>query len=226
MTKACTLHTILLAALLPLVLFLEMIYPLSSGAAENPVIRVKETDSGLNSVTIKAQQVSLPDLLDKIATQSGIDFKVRGSMMKESISVDVQAENWTEAVQKVLVDYSRVELWGRDKMLTGVYVLEPLNPEDDPNLRTNFNEANNRKAVRTSQASDDRIRLSKGQLVRLIKGPYRSPLAPQLWKDEKLRGFLEQHGINAPEDLNNLQKAMTLRKAARWELRNFKKKRP
>ena len=102
------------AALFLLAILFSVMAPLPAWAIENPVVRVWEGDSGQNGVTIRAHHVSLPVLLKSIESQSGIGFKVRGSMKNKPISVDVKAETWSDAVQKVLVDYSRVELWGRD----------------------------------------------------------------------------------------------------------------
>jgi len=184
------------------------------------LIRIGRINSGVQGIIIKSKGVSLTDLLNKIETQSGIDFKINNGLLEESISVDVEAATWTKAVQEVLKDYNRVELWGRDRKLTGVYVVEALNSEGayfEEKVRSG------QVARDNERGTDDEIPLSKGQLVKLVRGPYRSPISPKLWEDDQLRTFLDQHGIRDREDLKNLQKAMTIRQAARKQLRDLRK---
>ncbi len=189
----------------------------------NPWIRVGRTSSGVVGVLIKAKSVPLRVLLEKITIPTGIVFYIPENFLEDSISVDLEAETWTQAVQEIIKDYSRVETWGQDQQLAGVYVMETTNL-DGP-LPSSFKNNNSARFARGNRAGTDTgIVLSKGQLVKLVRGPFRSAISPKLWEDVKLRKFLQQQGINSPEDLKNLKKAMNIRKAAKIQLRNMRKK--
>lgn len=201
--------------------------PAHSG--ESPLIGIGKTSSGVEGVIIKAIDVSLADLLKKIESQSGIDFKINSGLLDESISVDIEATTWTKAVQEVLKDYNRVELWGRDQKLTGVYVVEVLNLEGPYFAEPSLGEEKGKTghiAPNNKQVKKKEIPLSKGQLVKLARGPYRSPISSKLWEDAQFQKFLKQHGIRDRYDLTNLQKARSIRRAARKQLRDLQKNRP
>jgi len=125
-----------------------------------------------------------------------------------------------------LQEFSRLEVWGDEGKLAGVYLLESVTPEVDlPNLIDTGKEKTASTVSYMRQTGSNGIPLSKSQLVQLASGPYNDPMAPQLWDKPQLRKFLEQHGINNPEDLNNPKKARTIRLAAKKKLRHLKKSR-
>ncbi|NIP99163.1 MAG: hypothetical protein GWM98_01145, partial [Nitrospinaceae bacterium] len=64
-----------------------------------------------------------------------------------------------------------------------------------------------------------RVDLSETQLRELAKGPYRSPLPSNLLKNSKIRQFLAQFRVNSEEDLQDIRKAMRVRREARKRLR-------
>lgn len=123
------------------------------------------TNAGINF--IKANDVSLPDLLRKIKSQSGIDFKTNRGLSKDSISVDVKAKNWTQVVQKVLKGYNRVELWGQDQELMKVIVVKTIKSKGRPLAKPSLeikNSDTGQVAVENKPIANEDVLLRKDQL--------------------------------------------------------------
>lgn len=123
------------------------------------------TRAGVNF--IKANDVSLPDLLDKIKSQSGIDFKTNRGLLKDSISVDVKAKNWTQVVQKVLKGYNRVELWGQDQELMKVIVVKTIKSKGHPSAKPSLERKNSDTGQITGKSkpvAKEGVLLRKNQL--------------------------------------------------------------
>ena len=51
-----------------------------------------------DGVSIRVKQIPLRDLLRSIESESGIRFQINESLFKDSVTADIQADTWTEAV--------------------------------------------------------------------------------------------------------------------------------
>ncbi len=176
---------------------------------------------------IKANDVSLPELLTKITLHSGIDLKSSVGLRNKTISVDIEAENWTEAVQQFLKGYNRVDFWDQDRQLTGAYIVKAVPPKG----RNSSEPALEKKKKDTQQVAYENkpvvkqhVLLTKDQLGKLGRGNFLSPISPTLWEDVQIREFMQQNGIKHPDDLKNQKKAMAVRMEARHQLRDMLKK--
>lgn len=183
-----------------------------------------------DGVSIRVKQIPLRDLLRSIESESGIRFQINESLIKDSVTADIQADTWTEAVLDLLEDINRIELWQDDDHLASVRLLgnkewpsatSPSTSSSSSNARRTSNTPSNQPA--NSASTSNEITLSKEQLQILSKGPYRSPLPENLYHEAAYRDFLGKYGINSQEDLKDRRKAMRVRREARKQLRLIRK---
>jgi hypothetical protein len=191
----------------------------ASGKSSNGVATTSD------GVSIRVKQIPLRDLLRSIESESGIRFQINESLFKDSVTADIQADTWTEAVLDLLEDINRIELWQDDDHLASVRLLGNKEwasvTSSTSNSSSTANTQSNSSA--NSGSTGNQITLSKEQLQILSKGPYRSPLPENLYHEAAYREFLGKYGINAQEDLKDRRKAMRVRREARKQLRLIRK---
>ena len=183
-----------------------------------------------DGVSIRVKQIPLRDLLRSIESESGIRFQINESLLKDSVTADIQADTWTEAVLDLLEDINRIELWQDDDHLASVRLLGNKEWASVTGSATNSPTSNAGSTANSQSSSSansgltgNQITLSKEQLQILSKGPYRSPLPENLYHEAAYRQFLGKYGINTQEDLKDRRKAMRVRREARKQLRLIRK---
>ncbi len=183
-----------------------------------------------DGVSIRVKQIPLRDLLRSIESESGIRFQINESLFKDSVTADIQADTWTEAVLDLLEDINRIELWQDDDHLASVRLLGNKEWASVTSSATNSPTSNAGSTANSQTSSSansgltgNQITLSKEQLQILSKGPYRSPLPENLYHEAAYRQFLGKYGINTQEDLKDRRKAMRVRREARKQLRLIRK---
>lgn len=184
--------------------------------------------SSPEGVSIRVQQVPLRDLLLSIESESGIRFLVDESLFEESVSADIQAPTWTDAVLDLLDDINRIELWNDDDTLASVRLIGNKDWGAAPVQTSKATTGRRNTGVRSKPSSNQstssvNITLTEGQLRELAKGPYRSPLPEKFYRDSAYRDFLGKYGINSLEDMKERKKAMRVRREARKQLRILRK---
>jgi type II secretory pathway component GspD/PulD (secretin) len=170
------------------------------------------------SRSIKVINEPLPNVLQKITKSSGIHFKVSDALMEEKVSAKIQESDWDEVVLKLLNNFNMVELRDGKGYLIKVHVLGLKNKEFA--VKT----ANEAIQFKKRPLKKSEIWLNVNQLRELAKGPFRSPLPAHMLHDTELRNFLSLHGITSDEEMNNIQRAMRVRVAARRQLKMLQKK--
>ncbi|GJL78906.1 MAG: hypothetical protein NPINA01_18950 [Nitrospinaceae bacterium] len=183
--------------------------------------------SGEYGVIVKANDIPLADLIQEIQNQSGIEFKVTLEMKNEPFSVNLEASSWTEAVLEIIEDFNHLQVWDKHKRLTEIHLLSLTDPEGSlDSLQGKFSEAQKQGNANPAPGAEvGEIFLNETQLARIGMSPYRSPISPKLLDDPQIRMFLEKYGIKASEDLKNSNKAMKVRKVARRQLQELRKRR-
>lgn len=186
-----------------------------------PVNEKGQLPSGQPGILIKEQNILLTDLLKRIREQSGIDFEISDALLNESISTNVEAFNWTEAVLEIVRDFNFVEVWDRDNKLSRIILLSPSNSE-----ASFYPPAGKTQATQDPQESQEiaykENSLSHEQLTLLGMTAYRSPISPRLLQEPPIREFLAQFDILDSEDLKDLEKRMKARRKARQLLREMR----
>ena len=66
----------------------------------------------------------LGEILKNIHDETGIRFNLSPRMAKKSISIDIKAKYWKNSVQKLIKDYSRVEVWTNQPKTSQIWLLE------------------------------------------------------------------------------------------------------
>ena len=197
-----------------------------SQVTSQPTIGQGRLNSGKHGVFIKSNNLSLADLLQEIHNQSGIEFKVDLEVGNVPFHADVEASSWTEAVLEIIEDFNHILVWDRQKRLTQVHMLSLMDPEVPLEINSEkFPKTPKRgKTTSAQQVPIGEIVLNKAQLSRIGLSPYRSPISPQLLDDHQIRRFLEKHDIRNEEDLKNSKKAMKVRKIARRQLQELRRR--
>jgi len=95
-------------------------------------VGAEEVRLGPKGISIQVRGRNLSEVLQHIQNQSGIRFEIPVTMMKLPLSAKVNARDWTEAVQRLLREFNRMESFDQDKTLQRVILLESSDPGNAP----------------------------------------------------------------------------------------------
>jgi type II secretory pathway component GspD/PulD (secretin) len=79
--------------------------------------------SGPNGISIHFAERPLEDVLREVQKKSGIKFSLSDRVKTETISVDIQAPDWTAAVKKLLEGYGTIEMGSERGQPSSIFVL-------------------------------------------------------------------------------------------------------
>jgi hypothetical protein len=175
-----------------------------------------EIQSSNRGVRIEVNKHPLPDILLEISRQTGIHFRVDPSLENHTLTASIQAPDWKTAIETLLEEISTVTLWSKSSRMGEVIL---LGMHDGYEVLFSVPNGSNKSSKNSQNAP-----LTKKQLRNLAKGPFRSPLSPELLETPAYREFLHNQGIETKEDLQQLTKAMRVRKAAKLQLRKLQEK--
>lgn len=179
--------------------------------------------------------VPLAQVLPRAIQESGIQFQTSDPILKEEVPVSESGPERNLNLERVLDEFSRIELFGDDSKLQKVILLNrnegassqaptvtapPLRNPGKPVPRST---PATKPVPRSTSQPLPATKLSSEQLQALIRGSYRSPLPEDLWDDPKYREFLEKQGITSQEEMRDRNKAKNVRKTVRrllWQLKN------
>ena len=82
---------------------------------------IKSTSKGIQ---LRFQDYPLGELLKNIHDETGIRFNLSSQMTAIPVSVNVAARNWKNSVQKLIADYSRVEVWTNQPKTSQIWLME------------------------------------------------------------------------------------------------------
>ncbi len=163
--------------------------------------------------------VPLEQVLPRATQESGVQFAVPDAMLQEEVPVRESGPEQSLELDLVLDEFSRVELYGDDSELQGVILLDHNRGGQSPSPTRSLNpprpSAIQKPAARPASPSLPTTQLSKEQLQKLVRGPYRSPLPDELWDDPEYQEFLIGQGITSREEMKDRNKAKNLRKTVR-----------
>lgn len=180
-------------------------------------------DFSNSGVKIDVKNRPLADVLLEISNQTGISFTVAHSLSNHTLTASIQAPDWKTGIVNLLEEISTVTLWENNSRMSEVVLLgnhdgsEVFSSKPDSSVSSSINSQNTRK--KTAE-----ILLTRKQLKKLAKGPFRNPLPPELLKTPPFKNFLLNQGVETEEDLKQVKKAMRVRKAARLQLRSLNEK--
>jgi len=192
--------------------------PRSENPTEPPTNRMG-IDSSKDGVRIDVENQPLTYVLMEISRQTGIRFKVTPSLTNQTLTASIQAPDWKTGIETLLEEISTVTLWENNSRMSEVVLLgnndgsEVFSSKSDSSVNSSINSQNNPGFL-----------LTREQLIKLAKGPFRNPLPPEFLKTPPFKNFLLKQGVETEEDLKQVKKAMRVRKAARLQLRSLNEK--
>jgi len=92
--------------------------PLPQPAPPNPIYKSEVQPQG---ISLQFEDLSLLDVLRNIQEETGILFSIDPSLETVPFSSRIQANNWEDAVKKLLKGFSRVEVWTSKLALSQIF---------------------------------------------------------------------------------------------------------
>ena len=81
------------------------------------------TGSGPSRISPQFEDLTLLDILRNIQEGTGILFSIDSSLETVPFSVSIQANDWEDAVSKLLIGFSRVEVWTDNLSTSRIWLL-------------------------------------------------------------------------------------------------------
>ena len=104
-------------------------------------------------VSIVVNNGVLGEVLQDVANETDIRFRVSNKLARERITADVRAEDWDSGVQKLLKGNSTISLWDTDSKLTEVVVMESNNRKQPNQLKSDT--SNQLKTLNNKTSKND-----------------------------------------------------------------------
>ncbi len=104
--------------------------PTSANVDSEPSIPINQSaqQNSINStpkgIQLHFRDYPLGEILKNIHDESGIRFNLSPQMAKKPISIDIEAKHWKNSVQKLIEDFSRVEVWTNHPKTSRIWLLE------------------------------------------------------------------------------------------------------
>jgi len=159
-----------------------------------PMSRIDVEGSG--SITIQFRDITLGNVLQSLADETGIQFQTPGYMASLPFSTDIRAENWKDAVRKLLNDYSTVEVWTDKPETSRVWVLSS-NPyvskstESPRPTRVNYKAPQPATVLQPTQP----VMSQNDQSISI------SMLPPHILMEPGVLSYLQSKGVELPQDI-------------------------
>lgn len=86
--------------------------------------KTKRLAVGKENVRIHVTNRPLQEVLQGIANQTGISFKISNSLTSETITANIEVSDWESAMGELLRDFSKIEVWTSDLNFTRIHLLQ------------------------------------------------------------------------------------------------------
>lgn len=181
----------------------------------------------LHKINIMINNEPLVDVLQKIAEETNISFRVPSYLFSKRITASIQASNWEEGVNELLKDMNRLSVWDKNSHLTQVAILSERNSSNVQNQRPSsmgLSKANLQHQApfsHTVASSQHLDQPSESNLKKLLHIHPGGTLPGELFNDPDVNQFLKSNGIQSPKDWKEFHKARIVHKAVRKQLRQI-----
>jgi hypothetical protein len=168
-----------------------------------------KSESRSQSISLQFEDLTLLDVLRNIQEETGILFSIDPSLETEPFSSSVQADNWEDAVKKLLKGFSRVEVWTSNLETSRIWVLAGGRDESktkEPDIRLK-RQANIPKPVRKRQPQ---VKLHPAPVPAPVPQPVASTttriedLPPHILFEPGVLTFFKSNGIQLPENVKSM----------------------
>lgn len=159
----------------------------------NPVYKSKVQPQG---ISLQFEDLSLLEVLRNIQDETGILFSIDPSLETIPFSSSIQADNWEDAVRKLLKGFSRVEVWTSNLEASRVWVLSGSRADTKtPAIRL--------KRQATSQRPPQ-VRLHPAPQPMASSTTRIENLPPHVLFEPGVLTFFKAKGIQLPENVKNM----------------------
>lgn len=185
-----------------------------------------EADASLK-VNLMINNEPLLDVLQRIAEETNISFRVPSDLFSKRISANIHVSNWGEGVNELLKDMNRLSVWDKNSNLTQVIILGRKSSTNAPGRETSSISASKANfqhrapTALTVASAQLREKPSESNLRKLLHLQPGTPLPEELFNTPDVNQFLKANGIQSPNDWKEFHKARVVHKSIRRELRQI-----
>jgi hypothetical protein len=185
-----------------------------------------ETDA-VHKINIMINNEPLVDVLQRIAEETNISFRVPSDLFSKRISASIHVSNWDEGVNELLKNMSRLSVWDKNSHLTQVSILSERSSSNIQNEKASSRglpkaNSKNRASFGSTEASLQHLdQPSESNLKKLLHIHPGGTLPGELFNDPDVNQFLKSNGIQSPKDWKEFHKARIVHKAVRKQLRQI-----
>ena len=86
-----------------------------------PQSSINSTSKGIQ---LHFRDYPLGGILKNIHDETGIRFNLSPQMAISPISIDIEAKNWKNSVRKLIIGYSRIEVWTSQPKTSRIWLIE------------------------------------------------------------------------------------------------------
>ncbi|KMP10522.1 hypothetical protein UZ36_07345 [Candidatus Nitromaritima sp. SCGC AAA799-C22] len=166
-----------------------------------PPVPVGKIDSGKSGISLEFRNMSLYEVIDHIATETGIQFRVSPKIGDLQVNASIRGNNWQKAVSKLIAPYSRVEAWTDNLETTRIWLHEstPYLETEKPKVK--------RVAYRPSQPAMVPTPVSIPPVnVAPSVNPNAAPvslssLPPHILLEPGVLSYLQSKGVELPQEI-------------------------
>lgn len=172
-----------------------------------------------SGVSLAFQGKTIKQALDSIKEKTGIQFRITDALGQKTVPYDVKAENWKTAVQKLLQNYNKIEMWQEDLTKSQVWIVRESEGETIVASKTppakleikptpqNTAKAPDKKIPDQKDSRPQMPKIPENPIADMIQGP--EPvgtvtvmhLDPMLLLAPGVAGQLAAKGIKLPADV-------------------------
>jgi len=81
-------------------------------------------NSTLKGIQLHFREYPLGEILKNIREETGILFRISPQTAKKFINIDIKAKDWKSSVQKLIADFSRIEVWTNKTKTSQIWLVE------------------------------------------------------------------------------------------------------
>ena len=157
-------------------------------------------------ISLRFENLSLINVLRNIQEETGILFSIDPSLETVPFSATVQADNWEAAVNELLKEFSRVEVWTDNLETSRIWILSGQGDIQEP-VQPNAN-------IRLSRQAQPKVQPKRQPRFRVAPAPAPKPVAssniriedlpPHILFEPGVLTFFKSKGIALPDNVKNM----------------------
>lgn len=185
-------------------------------------VKPAETPQDKSNISLEFQGKTLKQALDSIKEKTGIQFKISEALGQKTVLNDIKAESWKTAVQKLLQNYNKVEMWQDDLAKSQIMIVgesegtvvvasktPPTKQEPMPSAKPTSQNTPAKAPDKKNDIKSQMARIPENPIADMIQGPEPTAerpvtvmdLDPMILLAPGVAGKLAAKGIKLPADV-------------------------